>query len=205
MTLRPAESLAQSMIGEPGSRFTVPTPALMVDEDALDSNIATMARRVAGRAALRPHAKTHKSSWIARKQIAAGAVGVCCAKLGEAEALSTAGVRGILLTSPLVGATAFRRLCDVAANDPQFICAVDSPDPVTTLAAEAARRDIVVDVAIDVDVGLMRTGVSGATAGLALADHIAQYSSVRLAGVQGYGGHWQHIPGFAARRDEIGR
>jgi D-serine deaminase-like pyridoxal phosphate-dependent protein len=91
VTVHAAKALAQAMIGGPGSRFTVPTPALILDEAALDANIANMARRVGGRVALRPHAKTHKSAWIARKQIAAGAVGVCCAKLGEAEALSAAG------------------------------------------------------------------------------------------------------------------
>jgi 3-hydroxy-D-aspartate aldolase len=82
MTVRPAEALSQNMIGNAGSRFMLPTPALSVDEALLDANITTMAQRIPDGVALRPHAKTHKSSWIAQKQIAAGAVGVCCAKLG---------------------------------------------------------------------------------------------------------------------------
>ncbi|HTI74924.1 MAG TPA: DSD1 family PLP-dependent enzyme [Mycobacterium sp.] len=203
MAVRPAEVLAHRMIGEPGSRSRLPTPALVVDEEALDANIARMARRARGKVALRPHAKTHKSAWIASKQIAAGAVGVCCAKLGEAESLSAAGVRGILLTSPVADPSMPARLCDVAAVDPGFICAVDHPDPVAALAAEASRRGISINVVIDADVGLMRTGVSGIEDALALADLIRRHSSLTLAGVQGYGGHWQHIAGFAARREAV--
>ena len=203
MVVRSAEALAHAMIGEPGSRFRVPTPALIVDEAVLDENIARMAACTRGRVTLRPHAKTHKSAWIAGKQIAAGAVGVCCAKLGEVEALSVAGVRGILLTSPVVDSTVPRRLCDVAAVDPEFMCAVDHPDPVTALGLEATSRGVTVKVIIDVDVGLMRTGVSGDGAALALADHIRRHPSLTLAGVQGYGGHWQHIAGFEARRDAV--
>jgi len=73
-----AEALAHTMIGEPGSRFRVPTPALVLDEAALDANIRRMADRTRNKVALRPPAKTHKSAWIAAKQIAAGAVVVCC-------------------------------------------------------------------------------------------------------------------------------
>ena len=203
MGMRPAEALAHKLIGAPGSRYQLPTPALVVDEEALEANIARMAERTRGSVALRPHAKTHKSAWIARKQIAAGAIGVCCAKLGEAESLSAAGVRGILLTSPAADPSMPGRLCDVAVVDPGFICAVDHPDPVTALAAEASRRNTWINVVIDVDVGLMRTGVSGINAALALADLIRQQPSLGLAGVQGYGGHWQHIAGYPARREAV--
>jgi D-serine deaminase-like pyridoxal phosphate-dependent protein len=203
MTSRVAEALAQAMIGEPGSRFRLPTPALILDEEALDANIARMAERTRGKVALRPHAKTHKCSWIARKQIAAGAVGVCCAKVGEAEALSEAGIRDILLTSPVADPAMPRRLCDIAAVDSGFTCAVDHPETVSALADESTRRGVSIKVVIDIDVGLMRTGVAGTTEALALANHIAQYQSLTLVGVQGYGGHWQHIPGLAARRAAV--
>ncbi|MDP9166142.1 MAG: alanine racemase [Actinomycetota bacterium] len=200
---KPADALASSLIGQPGSRYRIPTPALIVDEEALDANIAAMAEMVGGRAALRPHAKTHKSAWVANKQIASGAVGICCAKLAEAEALSAAGLRGILLTSPVADVTAPARVCEVAARDQGFICTVDHPQSVTALAAEAAGRGLIVDAVIDVDVGLARTGVSGAPAALALAGHIAQYPSLALIGVQGYGGHWQHLEGAGNRRDAV--
>lgn len=204
MTPSPAAAMAQAMVGEPGSRYRLPTPALVLDEAAMDANIAAMAARVRGSAGLRPHAKTHKSAWIAGKQITQGAVGICCAKLGEAEALSTAGVRGILLTSPVADATAPTRLCDVAEVDPGFATVVDHPAPVTALAEEARRRNLTIDVVIDVDVGLMRTGVSDTSDAIALAAHIARFSSLlNLVGVQGYGGHWQHIEGYPARRDAV--
>lgn len=199
----PAEAAARAMIGQPGSRFRLPTPALVVDEAAVDDNILAMAQRTRGKVRLRPHAKTHKSAWIARKQAAAGAVGVCCAKLGEAEALSAQGVRNILLTSPVADALAPRRLCDLAAADPGFICVVDHRDPVTAIAQEATSRGVAVSVIIDVDVGLMRTGVSGVDQALALADYIGRYPSLRMAGVQGYGGHWQHIAGLPERRAAV--
>lgn len=199
-----AEALARAEIGLSGSRYRVPTPALILDEAALDANIARMAERTRGRVALRPHAKTHKCSWIARKQAAAGAVGVCCAKLGEAEALSTAGVRDILLTSPVADPEMPRRLCDVAEVDSGFACVVDHPDPASALAAEARRRGVTMRVLIDVDVGLMRTGVAGVGEALSLADHIRRQPSLTLAGVQGYGGHWQHIAGYRARREAVG-
>ncbi len=191
------------MIGEPGSRFRVPTPALILDETALDANICRMAERTRDRVALRPHAKTHKCAWIARKQIAAGAVGVCCAKIGEAEALSASGVRGILLTSPVADAVMPQRLCDLAAVDPGFACVVDHRDPVTALGEEARRRGIRVSVLIDVDVGLGRTGVSGPGQAVALAEHIRRHPALTLAGVQGYGGHWQHIAGRQKRCEAV--
>jgi D-serine deaminase-like pyridoxal phosphate-dependent protein len=203
MTIRPAEELARAMIGEPGSRFRVPTPALILDETSLDANICRMAERTRDRVALRPHAKTHKCAWIASKQIAAGAAGVCCAKIGEAEALSASGVRGILLTSPVADAVMPKRLCDVATIDPGFACVADHRDPVTALGEEARRRGIQVNVLIDVDVGLGRTGVSGPAQAVALAEHIHRYPGLTLAGVQGYGGHWQHIAGLQKRSDAV--
>lgn len=203
MTTRPADRLAHAMIGEPNSRFRLPTPALILDEAALDANIRRMAARTRGKVALRPHAKTHKCAWIARKQIAAGAVGICCAKIGEAEALSAAGVRGILLTSPVADPTMPTRLCDVAAIDTGFACVVDHPDPVTALSAEARRRGVRVNVLIDVDVGLGRTGVSGPEQAVALAEHVHRCEGLTLAGVQGYGGHWQHIAGLQKRCDAV--
>src|SRR5437764_2010963 len=106
-----ALTLHQHLINRQGSRAALNTPALIVDLDALERNIAVMAAFAARSGlALRPHAKTHKCAEIARLQIAAGAVGVCCAKLGEAEALSEAGIENILITSPVVGPAAVERL-----------------------------------------------------------------------------------------------
>ncbi|HEX7657638.1 MAG TPA: alanine racemase, partial [Sphingomonas sp.] len=104
------------LIGQQGSRRSLNTPVLVLDRAALDRNIARMAALAGARGiALRPHAKTHKSVDIARRQIAAGATGICCAKLGEAEVMVEGGIAGVHITSPVVSPPAIERL--VALND----------------------------------------------------------------------------------------
>ena len=196
----PALTAARALVGQPGSRFRIPTPALIVDLDALERNIARMAARAktAG-VALRPHAKTHKSAFIAHRQLAAGAVGICCAKLGEAEALAAEGVRGLLITSPVVGAVNAGRAAALARLEPELILALDHPDQVDALAEAASRAGVRISIVVDVDVGLGRTGVSSPAQAVAVADRIAAAASLRLKGVQGYGGHWQHRAGAEQR------
>src|SRR3546814_291544 len=110
-------TLHAHLIGRQGSRADLNTPALILDVDALDRNIAALAALTASKGvALRPHAKTHKSVDIAQRQIAAGAAGVCCAKIGEAEVLSEGGVTGILITSPVAAPAAIARLATLAAT-----------------------------------------------------------------------------------------
>src|SRR6185312_3211949 len=199
--MTPVQRLAHDLIGQQGSRWRLPTPALVVDLDALEANIARMAARTkAAGVALRPHAKTHKSAYVAARQIAAGAVGVCCAKPGEAEALAAAGVRGILITSPIASAETATRVAALAKDDPAFAATVDHPDGVEALAAAASDAGAKVRLVIDVDVGLGRTGVADPAAALALAERIAARPALELIGVQGYGGHWQHMAGAEKRR-----
>ena len=196
----PALAVSRALVGNPGSRFRVPTPALIVDLDALERNIARMAARAkAAGVALRPHAKTHKSAFIAHRQLAAGAAGICCAKLGEAEALAAEGVRGLLITSPIVGPLNAARAAVLARLEPELILALDHPDQVDILGAAARELDVNIAIVIDVDVGLGRTGVASAADAVALADRIAATSTLRLKGVQGYGGQWQHRPGADQR------
>ena len=108
--------LHQHLIGRQGSRADLNTPVLILDLDALDRNIGTMQALVNHHGiALRPHAKTHKSVDIARRQIAAGAVGLCCAKIGEAEVLADGGINGLLITSPVASPPAIERLAALAA------------------------------------------------------------------------------------------
>ena len=93
----------ESLIGQPGSRALMATPALIINLPAFEANLGNMATHCAKSGlVLRPHSKTHKCAEIARRQIAAGAVGICCAKLGEAEAMGAEGIQNILLTSPVV-------------------------------------------------------------------------------------------------------
>src|SRR5215468_12531272 len=117
-----------SLIGRAATRYLLNTPALVLDRDALDRNIARMAEfaRAHG-VALRPHAKTHRSVDITRRQLVAGAIGVCCAKLGEAEALAAAGIARLLITSPVVPALAIRRLVELHRRCDELITVVDHP------------------------------------------------------------------------------
>src|SRR5215475_16146393 len=127
------------LIGQPDSRAALDTPALLLDLDAFERNIAKMADYARARGvALRPHAKTHKSVDIARRQIAAGAIGVCCAKLGEAEALADGGITRLLITSPVVPALAIRRLVELHRRCDELITVVDHPDNAVALATAAS-------------------------------------------------------------------
>lgn len=200
----PAGRLLAELVDQPGSRWRVPTPALLVDLAALERNIARMQSRAAASGlALRPHAKTHKSALVARMQIEAGAVGVCCTKLGEAEALAEAGVRNLLLTSPVVGVDSAHRAAALARRDPGFAVVLDHPSQADALAAACEAGGVVLKVLIDVDVGLHRTGVGTPADALALAACVRDTPSLRLMGVQGYGGAWQHIKGLSARSDAV--
>ncbi|MEO8811592.1 MAG: DSD1 family PLP-dependent enzyme [Caulobacteraceae bacterium] len=192
--------LHEHLIGRQGSRRDLNTPALVVDLDALERNIGAMAARAAaGGVALRPHAKTHKCVEIARRQIAAGAVGVCCAKLGEAEALADGGIENILITSPVVGPAAVARLAALAARSPGLMAVCDHPLAVDALATMGAALTLLVDI----DPGIHRTGVADGAAALALARRIDGAPNLTFGGVQFYCGAQQHIEDFTARHEAI--
>jgi D-serine deaminase-like pyridoxal phosphate-dependent protein len=173
----------------------------VLDIDAFDRNVALMAARAndAG-LTLRPHAKSHKSSVLARRQLNAGAVAVCCAKLGEAEALAAGGVRAVLVTSPLVDASLVRRLAAVAEDAEELWLAVDGDEAIDLAARAAGASGSPIGIVIDIDVGLGRTGVRDAATAVALAERVAAVDVLFLAGVQGYGGAWQHVVGRDERR-----
>lgn len=192
------------LIGRQGSRQALNTPALVLDLDALDRNIAVMASLVAAHGVLlRPHAKTHKSVDIARRQIAAGAVGLCCAKIGEAEVLIDGGITGVLITSPVAAPAAIERLAVLAERSPTLMAVVDHPAVVAAIARALAGQDATLDVLIDIDPGIHRTGVADAAAAVALARVIAASPRLRYRGVQFYCGAQQHIESFADRRAAI--
>ncbi len=197
-------NLHSALIGQQGSRQALNTPVLVVDADALKRNIDAMAAFArAHKIALRPHAKTHKSAHIAQMQIEAGAVGVCCAKLGEAEALAQGGVDDILITSPVVTPQAITRLISLAARIKSLRVVVDHPDNVDALAIAATQAHIVLQVLVDIDPGIRRTGVASPEAALELAQRIAALPSLKYRGVQFYCGQQQHIESFADRRSAI--
>lgn len=192
------------LIGQQGSRADLNTPVLVLDADALDRNIQRMAALAAHHGVgLRPHAKTHKSVDIALRQIAAGAAGVCCAKIGEAEALSEGGVTGILITSPVAAPRAIDRLAALAARAGDLMAVVDHPDVAARMDAALAAADARLDVIIDIDPGIARTGVASADAAVALARVISASPNLDYRGVQFYCGSQQHIESYADRRAAI--
>jgi D-serine deaminase-like pyridoxal phosphate-dependent protein len=171
---------------------------LVVDRDALDRNVQKMAA-VAKRAgvALRPHAKSHKSLAIARLQLDAGAVGLCCAKLGEAEVFAAGGVESLLITSPVVSAPAIARLVALNARIPDLMVALDNPANAAALAA--ATRGQTLKVIIDIDPGIRRTGVGSVEAAVELLKAIQAAGNLEFKGVQMYCGIQQHIKDYKER------
>ncbi len=184
------------------TRDEIPTPALLLDLDRFERNLLRMSAhaRRAGKH-IRPHAKTHRCPEIARRQVAAGALGVACAKLGEAEVMAGAGLRGLLITTEVVAPQAVRRLMRLLAEAPDTMVVVDNPLNVADLAQAAAAEGRVLGVLVDVDVGGRRTGVPPGQPALALARAVRARPSLRLRGLQGYAGHCAHVVGWPARRE----
>jgi 3-hydroxy-D-aspartate aldolase len=184
------------------TRDEIPTPALLLDLDRFERNLARMAAHVRGAGKhLRPHAKTHRCPEIARRQIAAGALGVACAKLGEAEVMAAAGIRGLLLTTEVVTPAKIARLLALAREAPDTMVVVDHPDNVAALGRAAAEAGVRLNVLVDVEVGGRRTGAAPGAPALALARAVAATPSLRLRGLQGYAGHCAHVMGWQARRE----
>lgn len=182
-------------------RDEIPTPALLLDLDRFERNVERMAAHAkrAGKG-LRPHAKTHRCPEIARRQIAAGALGVACAKLGEAEVMAAAGVRGLLITTEVVAPGGIARLMQLLHDAPDTIVVVDNPENARALSHAAATSGVVVNVMVDIEVGGRRTGIQPGEPALALARALASLPSLTLRGLQGYAGQCAHVMGWNARR-----
>ena len=193
----------ESLIGRPGSREALTTPALVLDLDRLERNIAYLANYLgeAGHS-VRPVAKIHKSVEIARRQIEAGALGQCCATLAEAEVMADAGIPGVLLFSPVVTGPKIARLAALNARADGLLVAVDDAAVVDRLAAAALAAGKPLRMLVDFEVGGRRTGLASVDDALALARHIAETEGAVYAGVQGYNGSFQREPDLAARRAE---
>jgi len=174
---------------------SIDTPALVVDLDALERNIALLAGYAAARGLrLRPHAKTHKCAAIARLQLAAGAVGVCVQKTSEAEALLAAGIDRIYLSNEVIAPAKLERVAAVAAACDAFAIAVDSALGVMRLGDALRAAGVApdrVEVFVEVDVGQGRCGVAPADAA-ALARQVLD-AGLRLGGLQAYQGKAQHL------------
>lgn len=185
------------------SKWDLDTPALCVDLDRLEQNIAKMQAAVRRYGlATRPHAKTHKSADIAKLQLAAGAIGICCAKLGEAEALAAQGVDRICMTTGNLSAAKIRRAMQLRKAQPTFIQAVDHEANARDLSAAAREAGVVADVVIDVAVGT-RSGIPPGPDAVQLATLVDTLPGLRLRGMLSYDGGVQHVTGFAARKERM--
>lgn len=172
------------------TRFTeIDTPSLLLDLTALEANLQTMAGFFASRhCKLRPHFKSHKCTAIARRQMEAGAVGITCAKLGEAEVVADAGIRDILIANQIVGPLKIQQLIELCRRA-DAIVAVDSPDNIRMLSEHAARAGATIRVLVEVDLGLGRCGVVPGKPALELAQLAAGLPGLKFEGLQGYEGH----------------
>ncbi|MEO8536797.1 MAG: DSD1 family PLP-dependent enzyme [Betaproteobacteria bacterium] len=179
----------------------IETPALVVDLAPFERNLRTMADATSG-TRLRPHAKSHKCTTIAKAQLALGAVGVCCQKTDEAAAFVAAGVRDVLVTNEIVAPRKIARLADLAVSATIGVL-VDAYAPVATLSDAASRAGVVLDVYIEIDVGARRCGVAPGPDAVSLAAAIQRAAGLRLRGLQAYHGAAQHLRDPQARATAV--
>ena len=188
------------LIGAPDAQARLATPCLLLEAEAFEQNLAAMmdlAQRY--RRAVRPHVKAHKCTAIARRQLEAGAVGLCCATVREAEVMAEAGLSGILVTSPVIAPAMIERLAHAHARTGDLAVVIDGAAGVEALAGSIGA-DRPLGVVIEIDVGQGRTGVTRPEDAVRLARRIAALPQLRYRGVQAYYGHLQHVPAYADRK-----
>jgi D-serine deaminase-like pyridoxal phosphate-dependent protein len=182
----------------------LPTPCLIVDLDVLDKNIQTMANYCKSvKCGLRPHGKAHKSPFIARKQLDAGAVGLCVQTLEEAEAMILNGIGPILLTNMVASENAIERFLNLRRNG-NIMTTVDSLEGMELLGRAASHRGLVVDVLVEINVGQNRTGVDPGDPAAKLASAVSKTEGLRFKGLMGYEGFLQlSTPEFEKRKELV--
>jgi D-serine deaminase-like pyridoxal phosphate-dependent protein len=171
---------------------SLPTPILLLDEACLMRNVEKMAAFLEKKGkGFRPHAKTHKCPEIARRQIAAGAVGICAAKVSEAFVLVNAGIGKVLVTSAVLSAAKLSLLVELS-RQAEIDVVVDSMAGLDALEAALSAADQI-GVLVDLDVELGRTGTRSDDEALALAERISATPGMNFRGVQHYAGHLMHV------------
>lgn len=189
---------APAVVGMPLAE--VDTPALVLDLDAFERNLECMMASVAGRGVrVRPHAKTHKCPEVALRQAALGAVGQCCQKVSEAEAMVEGGIKDVLVSNEVVGAVKIARLARLAKRATIGVC-VDDAGNVADLQSAAARAKVTLEVYVELEVGMKRCGVQPGEPALELARAIEAAPNLRFSGLQAYNGRAQHVRTMAERR-----
>jgi D-serine deaminase-like pyridoxal phosphate-dependent protein len=192
---------ADGRLAEVGvSKWELETPALCVDLSKLERNLAHMQATLRRNGiASRPHAKTHKSADIARLQLQSGSIGICTAKLSEAEALAAAGIGPLCMTTSNLSRGKIRRAMQLRRRNPQFIQAVDYDANARDLSAAAREAGVTAEVVIDVAVGT-RSGIPAGEGVMALARLVDTLPNLTLRGMLAYDGGVQHVAGFAPRK-----
>ena len=182
----------------------VKTPALIVDLDAMECNLRDMANFFAGRPCkLRPHFKNHKTPMLAWKQIRAGAIGMTCATMREAEILVEHGIASVLIANEIGGQEKPERLAELARKASVLVC-VDNCHSIRDLAAAQRNRKSQIEVLVDIDIGLNRCGVVPGQAALDLALYALEHG-LAVFGIMGYDGHLQAIPPSPERDETVRR
>ena len=177
------------------------TPCLLLDLDKVERNLDAIGRVLADTSVrIRPHAKTHKVPNLALMQLERGAIGICCAKLGEAEVMAAGGVPGLLVTTEVVGESKIRRLLGVA-QQVEVTTVVDDARAAERISSAAEEAGLRLRCLIDVNVGQERTGVEPGAAALDLARDVDRLPGLELVGLQGYEGHLQHVVDPDLRRE----
>lgn len=186
-----------------GSRVEdLDTPCLVLDLDKAERNLDAMARAFVGtHVSVRPHTKTHKSPRLALMQLQRGAIGVCCAKLGEAEVMAGSGITEILITTELAGPPKLRRLIGLARQT-RVITVVDDAIAAEQISEAAVAAKLRVRCLVDLDIGTNRTGVAPGEPAIELALKVARMPGLDLVGLQGYEGHLQHVVEVDERRNQ---
>ena len=180
-------SNTQTFIGK--HKTELDTPALLINLDILESNIQKMAEYFSSISTdLRPHLKTHKTPIIAQKQMDAGAIGITCAKLGEAEEVVHSGIRDVLIANQIIGSQKIARLINLAKHS-EIMVAVDNSENVENISDAAKAVGVTVRILIEVNIGMNRCGVEPGQAALELAQHISKSPNLEFEGLMGYEGH----------------
>lgn len=199
VTARPWQAVE---LEQPLPLSTLPTPALVLDAEAFERNLSRMAAFLGEHGkGFRPHAKTHKCPVIAARQLDAGAVGICAAKVSEAVVMINAGVGRVLITSPVPADDKAALIVELAARAERLDVVVDSEMGFRALE-RAARADAPVGVLVDVDVAMGRTGTRDRDAVLRLAERAAATPGLEFRGIQHYAGHVMHVKGHERRREK---
>ena len=179
----------------------VDTPALLLDLDAFEHNIDRMAKSLEGTSVkIRPHSKSHKCAIIGLEQMARGAVGLCCQKVGEAEAMVAGGVRNVLVSNQIVGRSKLLRLAALTKQADWIGVCADHPDNVEQLNEAAAAMGTVINVLVEIDTGAARCGVPAGRPAVDLAKQIDSATNLNFAGLQAYQGRAQHVRSYADRQ-----